>query len=222
MKLSVPSFGGSIALALFTFSAAAPQATAAAIFDTLSLTYAGDTALATFGPLAASFSTGSTAVTLTDVQLSIEATNPSDGDTFLIGLFPDTGTTYPYFAGPLVTITGVADSSLTGAFADYDYALGPVALAANTRYWIALNTTNASSVEWSDTGSQGVGSESEYFLADSNVSANDPFGPFQMQVNAEEATPEPASGSLILSLAVMFGLCAAVVKARRRQRIVAD
>lgn len=57
-------------------------------------------------------------------------------DTFAIELLPDIGTTSPNFGSPLEAMAGIADGSLTGTPADYDYVLGPVTLAANTRYWI--------------------------------------------------------------------------------------
>jgi hypothetical protein len=175
--------------------------------------------------LAASFSTGVTALTLTDVQLSIESANTSDGNTFAVELLPDTGSTSPNFGAVLEAITGVADSSLTGALADYDYVLGPVTLAANTRYWIGLSAPGtSSSVQWSYTSSQGTGSASEYFYDASIVSPNNPFGPFQMQVNISDssAAPEPASGWLMISLTIVFGVCVTVSMARRRQRISVD
>jgi hypothetical protein len=79
-------------------------------------------------------------------------------------LLPDAAIS-PDFGAPLEVIAGIADSSLTGSAAAYDYVFStPVALAANTRYWIGLDDpTNGSSAVWSwVAANEGTGTASEY------------------------------------------------------------
>jgi len=124
--------------------------------------------------LADSFSTGTTAVTLTDVPLSLDASNPAASGTFAIELLPDAGIT-PNFGASLAGIAGVADTSLTASPADYDYVLSTaVSLAANTRYWIAFVLTSGTSAQWSsDAGNSGTGTASEHYYSQTPTDPSD-------------------------------------------------
>jgi hypothetical protein len=215
LRFRVLSFGGSVALALLTFSAAAPQATAGTIYNNLAQTSDGADQVVDFGPLADSFSTGADAVSPTDLQLLLTVIDPTDGGTFAIELLPDAGIT-PDFGAPLEVIAGIADSSLTVSPAVYDYVFStPVALAANTRYWIGLDDpTNGSSAVWF-WAPENDGNSSEYLSNQSGVFPNS-GEPYQMQLNVNliSAAPEPASWSLM----IVFGVGPFVFMARRRKR----
>jgi hypothetical protein len=212
--------GGSVALAFLTLSVAAPQANAGAIYDNLAQSATSVWGISSYGTLADSFSTGASAVTVTDVQLYLGAASPADGATFLISLFPDEGTT-PIGGAPLAVITGL-DSSLSAVtLVDYVFTT-PAALAANTRYWVVLAAgAGNTSVGWQKADTNGgTGTTSEYNYFASTVFGNSSLAPFQMQVNvsSSSATPEPASGSLM----IVFGVCASVFLARRRKRVSVD
>jgi len=102
------------------------------------------------GPIYASFSTGSGAVNLTDVQLKLESLDGMPNG-FSVGLYADSSTT----PGNLIqTLGSMQDSAISGSGATYDFPVSPgIALAPNTRYWIGLASGTGSATGWALTGS---------------------------------------------------------------------
>ncbi len=163
-----------------------------------------------WGPLADSFSTGSSSFSFGDLKLLLGAGSPTDGGSITVSLFSDSGTAP---ASSLDLLGTISDSALSSTPSIVDLTFGPIPLAANTRYWIELadaGLANGDSVSWSWTYSvsgPGVGSEFFYNLA-SGVSPNDPNGGYQMQI----AVPEPITLSLLGA-----GLAGAAAFRRRRK-----
>ena len=71
-----------------------------------------------------------------------------------------------------------------------------VPLAANTRYWIELSTSNGS-LEWSYSGANdGIGVANEYNFYAGVVYHNADFTPYQMSIGS--AVPEPSTWATML------------------------
>lgn len=140
--------------------------------------------VAGFGPLADSFSTGGTSITLTDVKVDL-------GTGFLdpsatVSLLGDNSTS----PGSLISTLG--NVNVSGAATVYDLSGLSLSLAANTRYWIEVSATDSSIIwPWStDTSGTGVGSE--YFYYQNGVFPNTE-GPYLMEVSgiSGASVPEP-------------------------------
>jgi len=173
-------------------------ASATVLYDNLSASISGEDFVSSSGPVADSFSTGGSAVSLTDVKVMVSGDPTSTGD-ISVSLLAD-GSTSP--GGLIATLGSIVAGSL-GTDVVYDFSLvSPMALASDTRYWIELTTSN-DSVTWPwslDVSGTGVGSE--FFANSSGVSPNE-FGPYLMQVNA---VPEPAALSLIAISILALGI----------------
>ena len=171
------------------------------LYDNLSATTTDADSVSDLGPLANSFSTGSSPASLAQVTLLL--TGAHDSGTVTVQLLADSATNP---GAVLDTIGTVSDTSLSSSLADYELTLStPFALAADTRYWIELSSTDGSSAAWgwsydiSGTGVAGEDASNEY-----GVFPNDESGdaPYQMRI---DATPEPSSlvllGTGIMGLA---------------------
>jgi hypothetical protein len=174
------------------------------LYDNLSATTSDADSVSDLGPLADSFSTGSTSVSLAQVVLDLSGT--SDSGSVTVQLLSDSSATP---GAVLTTIGTISDTSLTSSLADYVLTLStPYTLAADTRYWIEISSTNGSSATWAwsyDTTGQGVAGE--YVSSTYGVGSNDAAGaPYQMQVDA--ATPEPSS--LVLLGSGLVGLAGVI------------
>jgi hypothetical protein len=218
MKLSTISAGG-FALALLFLSAAATPAAADVLYNNLPpLATSGGTAAvstADHGPLGDSFSTGSTAENLTDVELLIDVGNVDPpADSFTVDLYSDSSTS----PGSLLdTIATVDDSSLTNSLAVYDFTLGtPYSLAADTRYWIELSGDSTSG-QWSyDVSNTGIGVAGEFNYYDGTSFANSAFTPYQMEVMATPASAVPEPPSWTLMIGAILALGSTLAFSRRR------
>jgi len=153
-----------------------------------------------FGPLAASFSTGSTAVTLGTVSVLLQQDHADPpGDYATVSLLADDNTA----PGALIATLGtVDDGQLNSPPTAYSFS-GGEQLAADTRYWIEISGTDTSVGGWNFEGdSSGVGVAGEYFSNFNGVSANS-NGAYQMDVTAEAATisaaPEPSTWLLMMA-----------------------
>lgn len=184
----------------FLFVAALVASTnshATILYDSITQPNAGNDPVQTGGPMGDSFSTGATAVNLTDVKMLLSG-NPASGASFEVSLLSDNAT-HP---GSLIAVLQtIADSVLTSSLAQVDVAFSPVALAANTRYWIKLSTTDNSSASWGyTTGGTGVNVSGEYSFNSHVPNGYDVrLGGYLMQVTAADAAtvPEPTAFSLM-------------------------
>ena len=189
------------------------------IFDELNAANAGSDSVTKFGPLGESFSTGASAVSLTDVmiKLNIAPSDESPLDALTMrragggsvrvqpAASSSAAVTIALYSnnvlrpGTLLAQLGtVPDSSLpaSGALQNFDIPVNPpVPLTANTRYWIIVTSSNNSvaGFAWT-TDVTGIGSANEYTFFNSgvfpNIGAND--GPYQLRITAATpATPVP-------------------------------
>jgi len=175
-------------------------ASATVLYDNLSASIDGEDPIASFGPIADSFSTGGSAMSLTDLKVIVSGAPTSTGD-ISISLLADNGTS----PGALIATLGSILAGSLGIDVVYDFSLvSPIALAPDSRYWIELTTLNASATWPFSFDLSGTGVASEFFFSAGEVGPNF-LGPYLMQVNAEAAlVPEPATiGLLGLSMVAL-------------------
>lgn len=199
----------SIVAALCGLGFVAPAKADAVRFNNLNAATVDADSIATYGPIAGSFSTAEYASTLT--QLSFKLSGSSDNGSVTVQLLSDSSIS----PGSLLnTIGTINDTSLRSNLANYSLTPAtPFSLAANTRYWIRL-TSNNSSANWAwSQDVSGPGVAREYIANTNGVFANSSEAPYQMQVLT--STPEPASCG-ILGLAIL-GVIGAVRKSRQKK-----
>jgi hypothetical protein len=214
---------GAATLAAVFFGSAQVSATPVTLFDSIT----GSTANAadniySAGPLYASFSTGSSAATLTEIDVMLNGGTSGSGETVSVSLFSSNESSTPYpTAESLLASLGSINSVSSG---DNEYSLNSLSdsLVANTRYWIEL-TSNASSVAgWDYTSNtSGTGVSTEYWQANYTPSpgsvpnaGNNQNGdgyfpnPYEMIVTADQVgtTPLPATLPLFASGLGAIGL----------------
>lgn len=178
-----------------TFLLSPSAAYPSSIYNNLSGTTAGSDGVYSFGPLADSFSTGASGLSMNQVQLILALYGPVTGSTN-IELLADSST-HP--GAPLATIGSINDGALTDSYATYSFTTS-YTLAANTRYWIELISTNNSSLQWAYTSSKAP--STEYFFNRNGVHPNS-GDPYQLAVSgsapAPARVPEPASITLLMT-----------------------
>lgn len=187
-----------------------PQANAGVLYNNLDgqtyfADHVTDTGTQAFGPLYASFSTGSSASTLTDLQLRLGADNPADGGSFTISLLSDASLNP---GAVLASLGSVLDSALSSTQSSViDIPIGTaIALAGDTRYWIELSSDNSSATWAYSFDLSGPGVAGEYYDNIDGVYSNNSSdwpGAYQMSVTA---VPEPLSVTLFLSGLVGVGV----------------
>jgi hypothetical protein len=173
---------------------------ATSLYNNLPAVSDGSDGVSSFGPLADSFSTGSSPVVLDSVTLDLLATLPNDGGSIIVTLDGDNSTSP---GSTLETIGTINDSSLTSSLADYTLTTD-FALSADTRYWIELASAD-SSANWSWSNDiSGTGVAGEFYANQTGVFPNS-GGPYQMDVEANaSATPEPSTLLLLGSGLMML------------------
>ena len=153
------------------------------------------------GPLYNSFSTAVGSGSLvTDVRLLLKDSAGGTGST-TVGIYSDSGNT----PGVLFATVGVVnDTSLTATAAIVDVLPGaPISLAANTRYWIGLSTSDNSTAQWVFTSSSAGLGVSGQFFSNSSGTHGVSDGPYQMAV-----VPEPSVGALAFAAVACAGVSA--------------
>lgn len=191
----------SAALAL----AAIPAARATVIFNNLGSSQDGSDAVFGTGPLAQSFTTGSSGEWLRAIDLLLINGSAAFTGSVQVTLLADAS----HAPGALVaTIGGIADTAISTAGPQI-YTVSPtstpVVLAANTTYWVELTQTTPNAVEWLyslDTTASGVAGQYAYSAA-TGSNAVSGYGAYMMNVEV----PEPAALALVatglLGLAVV-------------------
>ena len=147
-----------------------------------------------FGPLYDFFSTVSS-TTLSDISVLVNASIPSDGGTFTIGVYGDSFTS----PGALLQSTTFADSLLGTSPGVFSEAVS-VPLSAGTRYWIGISSAPTGSVNWFwSTDISGPGVAGEFYDNQGGVAPN-LTGPYQMELtsSAVGAVPEPSSWAMMM------------------------
>jgi len=196
-------------------------ANAGVIYDNTTLTPQGYDQAITDGPLYDSFSTGGTALSLTDVKLNLATTNVSSKKSFTVSLVNDNGSNKPSTTKTLLAT--IADNKLKSSGSTIDVPVSSIGLNANTRYWIEVNANSVSSVEWGiSPDSSGTGTAGEYWAYNPGgtltVTQNAPSGstntPFQMQVTVSTASSVPEPSTLGLALSA-FGIGVLGIARRR-------
>ena len=208
-----------VAVGLATLLAAAStMCRADVIYDNVSQTSAGGDSVnpggLVRGPLYNSFSTGTgSGFVLTDIQLLLSTTGVPAGSTS-IGIYNSNGGASPPIPGSLLaTIGTVSDASLSGTASVWSVSLGsPLSLAAGTRYWVGLSTSDNANAQWSyASSSAGTGVTGEYFSNNTGTFSTVGNGPYQMKVSVV-VVPEPS-----LPVMALIGLACGSVAIRRRR-----
>jgi PEP-CTERM motif len=204
---------------LICLSLLSTAADAGTLYDNLSATSNGEDPLADvfFGPLSDSFSTGGSAVALTDVKVLLRLEGAAQG-IVTISLLSDNATTP---GSTLLSIGSLSDTSIPSVATVFDFPVASYNLASNTRYWIQLDSTDASDAAWRfSNDTSGTGVANEYFYNHASIIINggaawpNSDGPYQMQVNVGSATvPEPTS---VILLGAGLGSIVVVTRFRKR------
>ncbi len=205
------------ALAALTLSFSAMAAGGTAIYDNLASTQDGADPIFSYGPLANSFTTGADGASfaLSGISALLKSDSSSIVGDIRVSLHADAGNA----PGAELASFGSLSSALvsTAAFGVYDFA--PAAsssfkLAANTSYWVEIESSSPNAIEWSwsgDLGAIGVAGQSNYSaMLGTNANLGSP--PYQMAVTVS-AVPEPASALL---LALGLGFAGTVVRRRSK------
>jgi len=202
MRLKMAAAFAAVAIVGVSAGAAYAATSAVTLYDNLSETTQGANPYSDFtlGPLANSFSTGSTAVTLGTVSVSLqEAFFDPPSDYATVSLVADDNNTP---GAVLATLGTVYDGQLSFTPTTYSFS-GGEQLTADTRYWIEISGTDSSVGAWTlDGDGAGTGVAGEYFSNVNGVysSAN---GAYQMDVTAEAASvsaaPEPSTWLLMMA-----------------------
>jgi hypothetical protein len=200
-----------IAIAAISLSSAGP-AQATVLYDNLVYASEGsDPANATgFGPLFNSFSTGSVAFSLSQIDLALSA-SPLDNGSFTISVLD--GQNFPNAV--VLSVGNLSDNQLSSAVSTFTVNFAPLTLAANSRYWIELSATG--SVQWSyDGDASGTGVAGEIFQNQNGV-FDSSDGPYQMQISDGQVSAVPELPSWTMIVLGFVGLVFVTrYKARRR------
>jgi hypothetical protein len=176
------------------------------LYDNLTATPGGllDSIGSDWGPLADSFSTGSSSFDFTSLTVLLAGTESTG--TITAYLLADSSTSP---GAVLDTIGQISETGITSTPTDFTLNTS-IVLNPDTRYWIELtDTDNAAVWAWSsDTSGPGVASEywSNYEgLGSPLVAPNSSGGPYQMEVSGTSlaSVPEPRTISLLLAVGLV-------------------
>jgi hypothetical protein len=188
------------------------SAQATVLYDNLVYASEGsDPANATgFGPLFNSFSTGSVAFSLSQIDLALSASPPDNGS-FTISVLD--GQNFPNAV--VLSVGNFGDNQLSAAVSTFTVNFAPLTLAANSRYWIELSTTGL--IQWSfDGDASGFGVAGEFFQNQNGI-FDSSDGPYQMQISDGQVSAVPELPSWTMMVLGFVGLVFVTrYKARRR------
>jgi hypothetical protein len=194
------------------------------LFNNISnVTTGSDPAGDLFGPLADSFSTGSSSFLLDSVSILLSNQSSAFGLPSCSGVACGTTTIFLLSdssdspGGVIETIGSLNNSLLTGTPQDFTFATS-VDLQPNTRYWIEVTSTDNNSW-WAFDG----GGDGEFFAnfegTGNWIVTSDSAGQggaYQMEVSGGSSVPEPSAVSLLFVGLAVFAFFAAV---RRKYQV---
>jgi PEP-CTERM motif len=192
IRLNAKSALLAIGVAGFLASGLTAPASAGVLYDNLGETSQGAAAMS--GNPADSFSTGSSGFLLRDVKMLLGLNGGSGAGRFQVYVF-DNVANAPSGAG--IRLGGTfTPSDLSPTVGVFDISLTtPVALLADTRYWIEIKPRANPGFWFYDSDASGTGVAGEYWYLNGTTNPNS-TGPFQMQLSGT-AMPEPASLALL-------------------------
>lgn len=187
---------------------AAGVAPADTFYNNLGTAVSGYGSVAGYQGLWNSFSTGSKAENLTDVQVKLEQLAPDPPTpSVTIQLYANSGNKP---GAVLLTIGSINDSQVSPTGGTYDFPVNPgYALSANTRYWIGITTSTGSVIEWawndeSVSAATGTGTAGEYHCYGTSSCVANGNDPFLMMVTG--TVPSPTVPMLTPVALVALGL----------------
>lgn len=194
------------------------------LYDSTGDSPSGSDSIAEFGPLGFSFTTNSSATSLSDVKLGLSPTGvlaavvrrrsaavtlSGPGINVEVCANNPSG---PQPANPCTQIGAVSDSSVTGVTL-VDVPVSPtVPLSPDTRYWIGLTVPSSSSLsfDFSETiGGTGVSTEFNFFNGrtfPNNTTFGAYIGSVTSTTNSAPPPATPAPASLLLTFAGLAGV----------------
>jgi hypothetical protein len=179
-------------------------------------------------PLGGSF-TNPSASTLVDVKITLANTDLSAGGggadakykhppmarlrprapalgSITVALYSSTAGNPPAPLSQIAVLGTLNDTSLTSSPTVYDFPVPNIPLAAGTRYWIRLSTSNSNIAYWAWGPDAGTGVTTEYFYNGTGAHPNS-GEPFLMEVTVGPAVSlAPVPPSLMLVLIGLGGI----------------
>jgi hypothetical protein len=192
-----------IALSLAGAALALNSANADVLYNNLAASSDGNDPAATVGPLYDSFSTGSSPFNLSAIFYLVSG-DPSDGGTFNVRLYSDNSGTP---GGVILNFAGMNDFLLPGSAGEVSTSFVPYLLAADTRYWVSISSTD-SIVWYRSLDITGPGVAGEFFANTNGVFPNSD-GPYQMAIGGSVAiTPLPSTWTMLIAGFLSLGFFA--------------